>query len=188
MVERRQGGETGVKAVTFRDHPTMWNVLEKYSWAGSALEAATKLVPDHAKEDIGAATSREKEAGLFEIEYRDGLRAFVVIANGWAKDGGGGRFVFATQIKGEAKPTACRFHLQGVDPFGHFAELTRAIDSMIRTGHAPYPVERTLLTTGMLDAAMTSRFMSGARQETPYLDVKYQPTEWGPATSALPKG
>ncbi|HEY3788944.1 MAG TPA: hypothetical protein VGL71_08820 [Urbifossiella sp.] len=188
MVERRKGGETGVKAVTFRDSAAMWDVLDRHDWTGPLIEAAAKLVPDHAKDDLRTMTKKEKEAGLFEVEYRDGLRAFVVIANGWAKDGGGGPFAFATQVRGEAKPAACRFYLQGVDPFSHFAELTRAIDSLIRTGHAPYPVERTLLTTGILDAAMTSRFKKGERQEPPHLDVKYQPTEWGPATSELPKG
>ena len=86
---------------------------------------------------------------------------FVLMANGWIKEGDGGPFAFATQIKGEANPVSCQFYLQGVDPFSHFAELTKAIDSMMRTGHAPYPVERTLLTTGILDAAMTSRFKKG---------------------------
>ena len=61
------------------------------------------------------------------------------------------------------------------------------LDSLVRTGHAPYPVERTLLTTGVLDAAMTSRFKGGVRIETPHLDIKYAPTEWGPARGAIPK-
>ncbi|HXD89291.1 MAG TPA: hypothetical protein VN641_22555, partial [Urbifossiella sp.] len=72
-------------------------------------------------------------------------------------------------------------------PYSHFAELTKAIESLIRTGHAPYPVERTLLTTGILDAAMTSRFKKGARVPTPHLDIRYRATEWGPATTPFPK-
>jgi len=34
---------------------------------------------------------------------------------------------------------------------------------------------------------MTSRFRNGERIETPHLDVKYHPTQWGPATSSIPK-
>jgi hypothetical protein len=121
------------------------------------------------------------------VEYRDGFLAFVVIPNGWIYEGDGGGFVFAGQQKGKDKPDACQFYLQQPDPFAHFAELTKAIESLIRTGHAPYPVERTLLTTGILDAAMTSRHENGKRIETPHLEIKYAPTEWGSAKGEIPK-
>ena len=107
--------------------------------------------------------------------------------NGWVYEGEGGAFIFAGQRRGQDKPDACLFYLQQPDPFAHFAELTKAIDSLIQTGHAPYPAERTLLTTGVLDAVMTSRFKGGERVETPHLEIKYRPTEWGPAKGEIPK-
>ena len=58
---------------------------------------------------------------------------------------------------------------------------------MMQTGHAPYPVERTLLTTGILDAVMTSVAEKGRRVETPHLEVKYQPTDYPFATDPVPK-
>jgi len=57
---------------------------------------------------------------------------------------------------------------------------------MLRTGHAPYPIERTLLTTGILAAAMQSRFKKGERIETPHLAIAYQPREW-PHGGAIPE-
>jgi hypothetical protein len=194
MVERRalaSGGrespEQGVKAVTCHTGKAMWDALDRQPWAGPLLDAAVKLVPSHAKGDIRELSAKAKDSGVFEVEYRDGLRAFVAMPNGWVYEGDGGAFVFAGRRKGRDKPDACLFYLQQPDPFAHFAELTRAIDSLVQTGHAPYPVERTLLTTGILDAVMTSRFKGGQRVETPHLDIKYRPTAWGHARGAIPK-
>ena len=44
---------------------------------------------------------------------------------------------------------------------------------MLETGKAPYPVQRTLLTTGVLDALMESHARRDDRVETPQLDVAY---------------
>jgi hypothetical protein len=187
MVERRKGGETGVKAVTCHPAKSMWDALDKQEWAKPVLEAALKLVDAHAPGDVRAGTAKAADAGTFEIEYRDGFRAFVLMLNGWVHEGAGGNFNFACQRKGQEKPEACQFFLQQPDPFAHFAELTKAIDSLVNTGHAPYPVERTLLTSGILDAVMTSRHEKGKRIETPHLAIKYAPTEWGPAKGEIPK-
>src|SRR5207302_7417337 len=64
---------------------------------------------------------------------------------------------------------SCQFYLQQPDPFGHFIELVKAIEKLIATGHPAYPVDRTLLTTGILDALMTSHHEGGKRIETPHL-------------------
>jgi hypothetical protein len=187
MVERRKGGETGVKAVTCLQGEEMWKSLDAGRWSKSLLEAAMERVPSHAKGDYRELTAKAKDAGVFLIEYRDGLRAAVAMMNGWAYEGDGGAFTFAGQIKGQEKPAATLFYLQQPDPFGHFAYLVKAIDSMIQTGHAPYPVERTLLTTGILDAVMTSVAEKNRRVETPHLGIAYKPTDYPFATDPVPK-
>ena len=107
--------------------------------------------------------------------------------NGWLYEGDGGDFIFAGQLKGQEKPVATEFTMQQPDPFGHFIGLVKAIDSMMQTGHPPYPVERTLLTTGVLDALMVSRSEKNRVVETKHLDVRYKPTDWPFATDAVPK-
>jgi len=52
-------------------------------------------------------------------------------------------------------------------------DLSREMAS--RHGVPIYPVERTLLVTGILDAVMTSRFQRGRHLETPHLNVTYAP-------------
>jgi hypothetical protein len=165
----------------------MWEALDKGRWSKTLLDAALARVPAHAKAGIREATAKAKDAGLFLIEYRDGFQAAVIMPNGWIHEGDGGGFTFAGRLKGQEKPVSTQFYLQEPDPFAHFAYLVKAIDSMMQTGHAPYPVERTLLTTGILDAVMTSKAEKQRRIETPYLAIKYQPTDWPFATDPVPK-
>jgi hypothetical protein len=187
MVERRKGGETGVQSVQCLQGQDMWKSLDQGRWSKTLLEAALELVPAHAPGDYRAPTARSNDAAVFLIEYRDGLKAAVAMMNGWVYEGDGGAFVFAGQLKDQKKPAATHFYLQQPDPFAHFAYLVKAIDSMIQTGHPPYPVERTLLTTGMLDAVMTSKADKNRKIETPHLDIKYRPTDWPFATDPVPK-
>jgi hypothetical protein len=50
------------------------------------------------------------------------------------------------------------------------------MESMFLTGRAPYPVERTLLTTGLTAAGVESLYRGQAKFETPHLALKYQST------------
>ncbi|MBY0525865.1 MAG: hypothetical protein K2R98_20905 [Gemmataceae bacterium] len=187
LLERRKGGETGVKAVTCLQGEAMWKALDQGRWSKKCLEAGLELVPSHAKGDYREVMAKDKSAGVFLIEYRDGLQAAVAMMNGWVYEGDGGAFCFAGRIKGEEKTQATHFYLQQPDPFGHFIYLVKAIESTIQTGHAVYPVERTLLTTGILDAVMTSRAEKNRRVETPHLDIKYKPTDWPFTTDPVSK-
>jgi hypothetical protein len=182
MAERRKGGEAGVRAVQDLPAREMWPALDAGRWSRRCLEAALEVVPAHARGDVRALTEKQ-DGGVMLVEYRDGFRAAVAILNGWAWDGA---FSFAGRLAGREKPLATNFQGQEYRPFAHFAYLLRAIDSMMQTGHAAYPVERTLLTTGILDAVMTSRAEKGRRVETPHLAIKYQPVDWPFATDPMP--
>jgi hypothetical protein len=54
-----------------------------------------------------------------------------------------------------------------------FNPLVHHIERMVLENRAPYPVERTLLTSGMLVAAVDSLHRDGALIETPEMEVRY---------------
>ena len=62
---------------------------------------------------------------------------------------------------------------------------------MFQTGQPQWPVERTLLTSGVLDAAVRSLHDGGTPLDTPHLEtVHYQPADVEPIwpKSSEPKG
>ena len=66
-------------------------------------------------------------------------------------------------------------NLQNGRPHHHFGCLVKNIEKMFETGKPPYPVERTMLTSGILDFALESRFQGYKKLETPQLaQVRYQ--------------
>src|SRR5207248_2999138 len=106
----------------------------------------------------------------FLIEYRDGLKATVLILNGHHDD-----TTFAARIDGENKPVSTLFYLPPPPGAAFLQALTVKIEQFLATGKRPYPVERTLLTGGILDWALESRVKGQKRLETPDLDVAYEP-------------
>jgi hypothetical protein len=170
MVERRAGGETGVAAVQALQGDEIRRSGQRREWSEELFATALRTLPGAPAGDLERLG---KNAAFYQVHYRDGLRATVAMANGIAD-----QFAFAARLRGQREPVATWFELEGKRPFGHFAHLARAIEHMIHTGRPAYPVERTLLTTGVLDAAMHSLAGGGPRRETPELGVHYQPADW----------
>ena len=64
--------------------------------------------------------------------------------------------------------------LQAGRPHHHFGCLVKNIEILFQTGKAPYPVERTMLTSGILDFTLESRFLGYKKLDTPQLaQVRY---------------
>ena len=88
----------------------------------------------------------------------------------------------ALRVRDQAEPLALALS-EGAPPttgsvssdYVNFSHLGHVIELFVQRGTPLYPVERTLLVTGVLDAAMTSRHLAGRRLETPHLDVRYAP-------------
>lgn len=170
MIERRKGGETGVKSVQCLSGSAIWDAGEQGLWSWKLLQAALACSekPQVAAATPGEIRGKTHEPDLFVVEYADGLKGFVFMLYGLADE-----FLFSARVRGEARPAATLFWLQEGKPFGHFGRLCREIERMVLTGTPPYPVERTLLTTGILDRVMQSRFRKGERLATPELAIRY---------------
>ena len=69
---------------------------------------------------------------------------------------------------------ATLFHTQEARPFMHFSYLLEGVEALVQSGRAPWPVERTLLTSGVLDALLRSKLEAGRRLETPELGIAYE--------------
>jgi hypothetical protein len=165
FAERRRGGETGVRAVQCLQGGAAWRAAREGLWSRTLLDAALAPVPDkkgRLDEVDGAAT-------VFLVEYTDGLRGAAYLSSRHASE-----FAAAVQPAGR-KPVGTWCYLPKPQR-DHFSFLCNHIERMFLTGKPSYPVERTLLTTGMLAFLMESRHQGGRRLETlPLRQLQYQP-------------
>ncbi len=88
-------------------------------------------------------------------------------------DGAIGDFNFAARVKGMGL-LSTQFLLTPEPNVTYSACLVSKAEEMFVSGRAPYPVERTLLVSGILESCLTSRIQGHKRLETPHLSVKYQ--------------
>jgi hypothetical protein len=172
MVERRAGGETGVKSVQTLEGAAVWAAAEEGRFSRDLLDAALATIEGTAGVDPVVAAPNPV---AFLIEYLDGLRGSVILLNGMIET-----FGFAGRRNDEID--ACLLHLQHGKPYNHFTFLIRQIESTILNGISPTPIERTLLAGGVTDFAMRSRHQGHVRLETPTLAISYAAPETTPDT------
>ena len=109
---------------------------------------------------------------LYRYQHRDGLRMNMLLIEGVVND-----FTFAARLTGHSKPLSVQMFLSPREVCNFFNPLTHATETLFQTGQAPYPVERTLLTTGLTAAGIESLYRKGQRLKTPHLDVSYHPPQ-----------
>ena len=170
FVERRHGGETGVKSVQYVLGDDVWKAAGQERFDVNLFEAAARAreAKGRFQGDLKAAL---KPVGFF-IEYVDGFKSVLIHDMGAANS----EWVSAWQEAGSKKRNAVVHYTQEARPLGHFTFLLQGIERMFLTGRPSWPVERTLLVSGVLAAAFRSRKEGGLKIETPHLNIKYRPT------------
>src|SRR5262249_20190157 len=110
-----------------------------------------------------------KDPVVYRFEYTDGLKATMLLLNGLVGD-----FTFAAKLRGKAEPLSTLFYLPPNPNVVYSAALMAKAEELFLTGKAPYPIERTLLTTGLVAAGMRSLASGQKRIETPHLSIRYE--------------
>ncbi len=182
LVERRRGGETGVVAVTALRGNSVWKALQSGSWekGGCDLElfesclcrsftlASPRAGYGCASPELGQLPAMVRNPAMYRVEYSDGLKVTFLLVSRLIND-----FTVAVRIKGRPEPLSTQMYLPGLSPGqtlpNFFNPLVHHIETMFQSGKPPYPIERTLLTTGVLATAIESMHTQGARIATPAL-------------------
>jgi hypothetical protein len=172
FVERRTGGETGVRAVQWIRGPETWAWTERNPWAARLLESVgtrLDLAPGHFQENTAP--------NVCLVEYRDGTKAAIYSARGAG-------WTWAGDIAGQQAPTIISM-LGWPGPFSQYhasnAQPHWITETMV-TGKEPFNAERLLLSTGIVNNTMDSNWENGRyspvgrRIETPFLDMTYRST------------
>ena len=186
LAERRKGGETGVVSMQAWRGNRVWEMLAAGSWEEGGFDPALfeaclcrsftlKPADENNRHTYPEPHELSQLAGsppvVYRFEYADGLRATMILVEGLVRD-----ITVAARLKGQADPFSLLFHLG----FGHdmqpnfFNPLCQHMENLIATGQTPYPIERTLLTTGITAAGVESLWQSHKQLDTPHLNIQYQ--------------
>ncbi len=184
MVERRKGGETGVEWIQTYRGEGFWQAYADGVWSHelmkSALCRSTTLTSGDLRFTNSFPTLDEMKLLVpnpvaYHYQHRDGLRSTIMLLNGLVYD-----CVFAADIEGQSKPLSTQMYTATHDGrtsvHNCFSPLVYQAEVMFLTRKAQYPIERTLLTSGLLIRGVESAHRNFQRIETPELaDVNYQP-------------
>ena len=181
MAERRRGGETGVIAMQALRGDAVWKAMDAGNWADGGWDpklfeaclsrSQTLAQPDtfsHRYPTPDQIREWVSDPVAYRFEYADGVKATMLMMNGLISD-----FTFAARLKGQAEPLSTLFYLPPTPNVTYSASLMSKAEETFTTGKSPYPIERTLLTTGLVEAGVRSLGTGQKRIATPHLAIHY---------------
>lgn len=179
MVERRKGGESGVTWLQAYRGDKFWEAMREGVWSRRLMDAAICRshtlnqarpgfndrfpTPDEMRQLV-------KEPVAYTYQHADGLRATMLLMNGLVQD-----FNFAADMGNRVLSTQMYLPMPPARTSlaNFFSPLVNNIEQLFLTGRSPYPIERTLLTTGLTASGVDSLARGQQRIETPHLAIKY---------------
>jgi hypothetical protein len=178
MSERRKGGEVGIKSVLALRSDKMWSHAAGLKQTQRLLLAALSrshtlpVKEGYPTEAISFDWARRNlpDAYAYFIEHRDGFRTTLFMLG--VRD-----FNYAGLNSESGEITSCQMFLpmpgSSATTADFFNPLVQHIERMVIENRAAYPPERTLLTSGMIIAAVESLHRDGMVIETPDMEVRY---------------
>jgi hypothetical protein len=180
MSERRRGGEKGIRRVHALKGSAMWQAL-----AADDRESTRRLMVEalNRSHNLPVETGYPSDAVTFEWArktFPDMLAYFIDHVGGFRTT------LFLAQIhdfnyaglRDDGQVVSCQMYLpmptHGSTTADFFNPLVRHIEDLVINRRANYPIERTLLTSGMVIAAVDSLHRGQVPVETPEMDVAYQ--------------
>lgn len=178
MVERRAGGETGVENVQGIRGEAVWRAMDNGTISLQLVEAACEKIKGKKE---GSMRELEKDPYAVIIQCKDGTKGAIVMLTAYVNQG----WAYAADVGG--KHVATEFVLDHSMSYSHFSYLTLNIQQFFVTGTPPAPVERTLLTSGIMDMGIRSLAEGGKVQETPFLNIEYTAEGFSPIRPTAPR-
>lgn len=177
MVERRAGGETGVSSVEGLKGEDVWAAIDAGRISQKLVDAACDTIQGKA---IGNMREIVKMPYAVIVNYKDGTKGSIVMLDqyvnqGWAYAANTGKNIVATE-----------FVLDHSMSYSHFSYLSLNIQKFIVSGKPTAPIERNLLTSGIIDMGIRS-LAEGKVRETPFLDIKYSAIGYEPIRPTAPR-
>ena len=181
MSERRKGGEVGVSRMVALRGESLWQTLRNDMYRDTRRLVVAALTRSHnlpvdTGYPSGPVTFEWAEKTLADstgylIEHRDGFKTTMIMAP--IRD-----FNYAGLRADNNEIVSCQMYLpmptHGSSTADFFNPLARHIETLVNENRAAYPIERTLLTSGMVIGGVNSLFQKSEWIETPELSVKYR--------------
>ena len=182
MVERRNGGETGVDWLQAYRGESFWQAHHDEVWSRqlfeSALSRSHTLKPGRSGFNNLFPNWNElqeivKDPIAYHYQHSDGLKSTMILMSGLIED-----FNFAATLKSRDQPLSTQMYLPmppaRTSLANFFTPQVNNVERMFLTGQPSYPVERTLLTSGLVIAGVDSLDQEQSKQLTPHLKIAYQ--------------
>ena len=181
MSERRRGGESGIKQVHALRDETLWTRLSESDCEATRELIVSALTRSHnLPVETGFPTDRVTfewaqkvfpEAVGYIIEHLDGFRTTMLLVKGLQD------FNYAGMLE-SGEIISCQMYLpmpgHGSTTADFFNPLAHHVETTVIEKKTPYPIERTLLTSGMVIAGVESLHSGQVPFATPGMNVRYK--------------